>query len=203
MSYCQIIPFAEGLPQSGIEFRNAWGGAARIWSALFDAYLKNPAIPYHNWMGNSDDLWELAKREDLPVFERAVHASTFDHAYISRENFGRFAADLRQFAEKYPVPGAVDHLVPWADWIEGSDAEAVGFHGTSVAENPWWVWDEEKDESTPTPLEDGFEVYGWLESLSLSNVQGMAAARCGQDQLETLSPSPSPPCSSSSNRPNQ
>ncbi len=209
MSYCQIIPFAEGLPQSGIEFRNAWGGAARIWSALFDAYLKNPAIPYHSWMGSADELWSLAKREDLPTFERAVHASTFDHAYISRENFGRFAGDLRQFAEKYPVPGAVDHLLPWAEWIEASDAEAVGFHGTSVAENPWWVWDEEKDDSTPTPLKvasrcmDGSKV---SVSRTLSNggsecrpnpmnARHLKIMKPYQDPAPPSSESPSTPCS--------
>lgn len=165
MSYCAIISFKDGLPQKGIEFRNAWGGAARIWDALFERYLKNPNIPYHMWLtdkGNS--LWPLAKRHDLPMFERAVHASTFDLAYVGKEHFSRFSNDLRAFAERYPAGNKVDHLIAWSDVIEHSDAEAVGFHGTSVAENPWCNYDDETDEMIPVSLAEGFEVYDWLEA---------------------------------------
>ena len=166
MSYCQIITFKDGLPHRDIEYSNAWGGAARIWSSLFDAYLKNPAIPYHSWLSDQGNaLWPLAKRSDLPMFERAVHASTFDVGYVRREHFLQFAADVRAFVAKYPVPGKVDHLPAWADAIEASDAEAVGFRGTSVAETPWFRYDEEKDEEIPKPMSEGFEVYDWLASL--------------------------------------
>lgn len=170
MSYCQIIPFKNGLPSHGPEFRNSWGGAARIWSSLFDAYLKNPAIKYHNWLQNTDGLWNLAKRLDLPDFECSVHASTFDLAYVRSENFSKYVHDLREFASKYPVPGCVDHLPAWADWIEKADADAVGFYATSVGENLWFTYDNDKDESVPTPMANGFEVYEWIASL-LDNVK--------------------------------
>lgn len=169
MSYCKLITFVDGKPKGGEEYRNAWGGAARIWNALFDRYVKDPAIPYHNWMSEKDQaaLWALAKRDDLPMAERAVHASTFDFAFVRREHFGRFADDLRSFCATYPAGQSVCHLQAWAALLESlpENVEAIGFHGTSVAENPWWNYNEQTDESLPKPLSEGFEVYDWLASL--------------------------------------
>lgn len=169
MSYCAIIPFSNGIPQEGIEFKNAWGGAARIWDSLFTKYLKNPLIPYHSWLSCGYELWDLAKRKDLELFERAVHTSTFDCAYIGKENFNQFVLDLRKFIQKYPLSGKVDHLESWAKWIESSDAEAVGFYGTSVSECPWYRYDVNSDEIVPKPLFSGFEVYDWLKDQDAKN----------------------------------
>lgn len=168
MGYCQLIPLKAGLPQDGIEFRNPWRGVPRIWDALFDKYLKNPRIEYDSWLmrygkDKGKGLWDLAKRDDLPMFERAVHAFTFDRAYVSREHFPNLIADLRRFDLRYPVDYP-SHLSAWADAISTLDADAVGLYGTSVSENPWWRYDEEKDETLPYSIEDGFEVYDWLNS---------------------------------------
>lgn len=169
MSYCQLIQFKDGKPDQQTAFRNAWGGAARIWDALFKAYVPKKH-EFDSWLtGGSEDrrLWDLAKREDLPMFERAVHASTFDLCYVRKEHFKRFADDLRQFVLNRPAEsGHVCHLKAWADLIESSPAEAIGFHGTSFSENLWHRYDSEKDESTPVSLSEGFEVYDWLNSLS-------------------------------------
>lgn len=165
MSYCEIIIFKDGKPTGGIEYRNSWGGAARIWDALFEKYLKDPAIPYHTWVsGDHQPLWDLAKRKTLPEHERAVHASTFDHAYISQTNFPRFCTNLRTFDQAFPKGQKVSHLQAWADTIEKLDAdvEAVGFYGTSVAENPWMKYDKGKDETVAVPLSEGWEIYDWL-----------------------------------------
>ena len=172
MSYCSLIWFRDGKPFAENEYRNAWGGAAKIWSDLFDTYLKRQSVPYDSWLmrcaGNDTSLWDLAKRQDLPLFERAVHASTFDRAIVRREHFQKFVCHLREFVAKYPSNEKVDHLSAWADAIETSDAEAVGFYGTSVSENLWYQFDEENDESIPYDLNTGdehFEVYDWLESM--------------------------------------
>ncbi len=164
MSYCAIVIFKDGLPHGKIEFRNSWGGAARIWSALFDKHLKNPAIPYHNWLAESEQqkLWALVNRADLPIYERTVHASTLDFAFIKREHFPIFCTDLRAFDVAYPAPEKANHLPAWADAIEKLDCEGIGFHGTSVAENPWKKYDEEKDVMINIPLAKGWEIYDTL-----------------------------------------
>jgi hypothetical protein len=164
MSYCSIVTFQDGLPSDEAEFPNSWGGASRIWDALFEKYLKNPDIPYDMWFRAAEDgtLWKLADSEELSDCERAVLASTFDYAIITNENFARFAQHLREFVGMYPVPDKVDHLADWAAFIEDCNADVVGFHATSVGQNLWYKWDDEKDESVPYNLNDGqdhFDVY--------------------------------------------
>lgn len=160
MSYCQLIPFIDGKPSHGPEFRNAWGGAARIWTSLFDRYIKNPDTPFHNWMTDrSNALWNLAKDQKLSRHEKAVLAFTFDQFYVRKEHFSMCAHDLRAFANQYPVAGYVDHLAAWADAIENLDAEAVGLYATSVGENLWFRYDSDADECVPVGIEKGHEVY--------------------------------------------
>jgi hypothetical protein len=166
MSRCSIIEFRDGLPAGAVEYGNSWGGAARIWTALYDKYLRDPQVQYDNWLTDSTKpgsrrLWDLVVDSRPHEFEKAVHYATFDRFIVERKNFTRFAKHLREFAAAYPCTG-VDHLPAWADFIEKSTADAVGFHHTSVSENLWFAWDEEKDESIPYDLRTGdthSEVY--------------------------------------------
>lgn len=177
MSYCQIIFFKDGIPNESLEFQNAWGGAARIWSSLFTRYLKDPYKEYDTWVTcKHDGLWKLARRSDLPLFERAVHASTFDLAYVRRCHFPKFSDHLREFVKTYPIVGSVDHLSAWADVIDKTEAEAIGFRATSVSENLWSKYDEDKDEETPVPLSKGFEVYEWIQFMTDSTPANEGAA---------------------------
>src|SRR5690242_1122243 len=109
MSYCAIITFKFGRPDQQIKYGNAWGGAAYVWTALYDKYLKDPAIAYDSWLTDFREnqgkrLWGLAYRTDLPAYERAVNFSTFDYAIVRREHFERFCADLREFVTMNPPP---------------------------------------------------------------------------------------------------
>lgn len=172
MSYCAIVTFEDGMPNDIVEYKNAWGGAARIWNSLFNKYLKDPYVQYDTWLsyGTKGDrrLWDLYKREDLSMFERAVLVSTFDHAIIFMKNFQQFANHLREFANHYPVDNSVCHLLSWAGFIESCGAEAIGFYGTSVCQNLWFDWDDKTEESIPYNLNsrnDHFEVYELLSKV--------------------------------------
>lgn len=165
MSYTKIVIFKDGLPTDGVEYRNAWGGAARIWNSLFEKYVPKEH-EYDTWLttnnGNDSRLWDLAKKQEIPMAERAVHAFTFDHFYISNKNFKRFAGDLRSFVSRYPRKDKVDHLSAWAEWFDNSEAEAAGLYATSVSENPWCRYSEEDSCNKPVFLSEGTEVYNWL-----------------------------------------
>jgi hypothetical protein len=177
VSYCEVIGFKNGVPGESKEFRNAWGGAAYIWDALYEKYLKDPSKPYDSWLGSTgrDDrrLWDLARREDIPEFMRAVHVSTFDHAIVRAENLPKFCGHLREFAQHFGKErghgAVVCHLPGWADYIETlADVEAVGFYGTSCGENLWRGWDGEKDEPVPYDLgkrTDHYDVYDFLTTI--------------------------------------
>jgi len=179
MSYCSIIVFNDGKPDDEIEFKNSYGGAAFVFDVLYNNYLKDPSIPYDHWLSGAREdncrLWDLAKRQDIPLFERAVHASQFDWAMVRQEHFKQLAQHFRQFVEKYkPDSNRVCHLPAWAHFLESCDAEAIGFYGTSVSENLWCRWDGELDESVPYDLNAGdkhFEVYDWLEEVDEYSVK--------------------------------
>jgi hypothetical protein len=172
MSYTALIVFKKGKPSKQIEYRNAWGGAARIWNALFKAYIPKK-FEHDSWICSGDDrrMWDLASRKDIPLFERAVHVFTFDRFYVLNEHFEMLRNDFIQFAEKYPAEQAVDHLPAWADWLkENQKVEAIGLYGTSVGENLWYRaktcehCGNSTDETEPVPLSEGTEAYDWLKS---------------------------------------
>ena len=167
MSSAFLHEFEGGLPapERTTEFRNSWGGAARIWSALAERHLKGDS-----WRSEEDAqrVWALAERTDLPMCDRVVNAFTFDLHYVGRVNFQQFAVHLREF-RRYHRPSGICHLEAWAELISKSSAEAVGLYATSVSDDPWYRWDEEADEEVPYNMLEGtdhVEIYEWLDGLS-------------------------------------
>lgn len=149
-------------PESGAfqpvaQFKNAWGAAARIWTALSKRYFYDEAY----WMqaGMKPDggrsFWDLVNDKRLSRMERIVFASTFDLHLIRKPEFQEVAQCLREFAAKYPKGQAVCHLPAIADLLDklaGDDHGldftpwAVGWHQTSVSANTLWVKDETNEE---------------------------------------------------------
>jgi hypothetical protein len=167
MSYCAIIEFRNGIADTEQSFGNSWGGAARIWTAVYDKYLKDPNVQYDNWLTDSSKpncrLWKLHEDSRLFEFDKVVHVATYDDCIIRNENFVKFAAHLREFSAAYQLEG-VNHLPAWAKFIEESNAEAVGFYHTSVCENPWVSWNDD-DESVPYSLLTGDKHWELYEEL--------------------------------------
>lgn len=167
MSYCAVITFRNGKPAECLECRNAWGGMAFVWSALFEVYCKDPKVQYDSWLQKPERVWTLANNPDLPIALRAVLCSTFDYALVYRDDFKRYAADLRAFTAWAGTRNVVCHLPSWADFIEKCDAEAIGHYGTSVADNPWSTFDEQTEAMVPYDLTTGtkhFSVYAKFTS---------------------------------------
>ena len=173
MSYCALIAFKDGLPSTYHEYHNAWGGAAYVWSSLYDLYCKTGEgdywlrIPGLPWVG------KLLERPDVPDFEKIVLLAMYDHAIVDASHFKRFARDLRLFAQKHGsvrVHGViVNHLPAWADFFDTCTAEAVGFYPTSVGDDWWQVWDDEREESEPYSLRTGelhFELYDYFDEMA-------------------------------------
>lgn len=162
MSACEVIEFKDGKPDNSLECPNAWGGAAYIWTALYEVYCKDPLKQYDSWLMKPERVWELYRRKDIPMNLRRVLISTFDYAVVYPRDFKQFAQDLRAFVTWAGTRNCKCHLLTWADFVEKSTAEAIGFYGTSVAENLWYSYDKDKDESVPYDLKTGakhFDVY--------------------------------------------
>lgn len=149
-------------------FQNSWGGAALVWSCVFDEFFKDPARMYDSWMARPDVLWTAHKMVDrVPACVRAVHASTYDRALVLAEHFLIHADNLEAFCERYKSRDAtngVNHLPDWAAAFRDAVGkwDAIGLYATSCAQNPWWVYGEGDDEGRPYDLgfdEDHFSVY--------------------------------------------
>jgi hypothetical protein len=172
MSHMTLYEFRDGRPRAAQEFKNAWGGAAYIWTRLYDKYLKDPADATDSWMiscqrlGEQSPLWELPRNIDKPLqlFERAVLASTFTRAIVVRANFPPFTEHLSQFVREYPPNGGACHLLDWADRISISVADAIGFAMTTTADDPWFRIGEDGELVAYNINNDKqhFEVYAWL-----------------------------------------
>jgi hypothetical protein len=180
VSYCAIVTFRDGKPAEYEEFRNSWGGAAYVWDALFNRYLRESE--YDSWMSRTQQLWDLSNSAEVPRERRAVLLSTFDYALVMRADFAQFASDLRAFRRDFgivrPNKGiggwksyeVVCHLDGWAAFVESLDAEAVGFYGTSVGENLWYSYDEETEESVPYDMATGTKHWSVYEALGMQKV---------------------------------
>lgn len=138
------------------EYNNSWGSAPVIWSAIYDKYLKPPGELYQSWMGKEGEkLWAIADDEGYSQWLRNVLRMTFDRAIIKSENFQQAADDLETFFSNFPQPE--NHVNHWPKIVTllrtgAEGAPAIGFHMTSVSENPFAPqWDEEKDE----------RIYNW------------------------------------------
>jgi len=177
MSRGTIIAFRNNEANNALELRNSWLGAAWIWSHVFNEYVKDPNRPYDTWMigGRDKELWNTAYNPEIPEYIRAVMASTFDYALIKQENFDKYIGHLKEFCEHYQPQSAgpryqelehSSHLMSWVQFIEQNrDAQAIGFHATSVTENLWVSYNEETDTEVLYNIATGdehFEVYELL-----------------------------------------
>lgn len=170
MSSCSVIVFRNGRPTEELVCGNSWLGAMYIWTNLFDRYLKDPRREYDTVLSRFgtpgiDEFWNLWKREDLTMCERAVHLSTMDWFTVRRENFTLYAVHLIEFTQMYP---GESHLLEWAEYIGAragdADVDAVAFHHTSCARCLWLGPEREDGDHDPYDLRTmkHFEVYGEL-----------------------------------------
>lgn len=174
MSYCELISFKDGLPADSQEFGNSWGGAMFIWDSVFERYLKDPKIPYDNVLSplakhgseREQAIWNCWKRPDISPAAKAVWLCTFDNVLVMPLDFNQFALDLREFVREFLIGERICHLPAWADFVDNhADAEAIGFHHTSVSENPWYGWDEATEESVPYNLATGTKHWSLYDRL--------------------------------------
>ena len=129
------------------EYRNSWGSAPFIWSALFDKYLKSPNDPpYTSWMSQSERLWKLAEKGGpLNKNEKICLMSTFDKVMVKKKNLPQLIDAFTWFYKHYKKTGVVCHLMDqvksFRDLLDRDDCYAVCWCQTSVSDD---VWDSER-----------------------------------------------------------
>lgn len=148
---------------------NSWGSGAFVWSAMGLRYLNDR----HAWLcdpNGAQKVWDLVNDPRLKIFERIVLAATFDHAitetskfYDAAEHWANFEKHYRE-ADRECHAGTISQLL-LHHFREQTPCIGMCFRISSVAENPWDLWDEEEDEPIPFSLKTYphffvFEQYG-------------------------------------------
>ena len=148
------------------ELRNAWGSAPVIWDCMAKKYLDMSSFMMATLKDKGESLWSLCNNTSIPAHHRNVHIMTMDRAYIEKKDFKRAASDIRKFLVDFKVDlQRVSHWNEIANFLESNpECPAIGFHMTSVSENPFLGdWNEEKGEYDPTNWDKCYSVYEGVE----------------------------------------
>jgi len=170
MSYTTIKAIWPGEKTEDLEeLRNSHGSAPPIWNALCKKYY---GTQDHSYMlnGTLDKLWPRWKDLSIPEHQRAVLMMTYDHAYVSKNNYARAAADIEKFfADFSPIYGNVNHWPRLVEILKSDpDIPALGLYCTSVSEDPFQgEWNEERNEYDPPDWEQCFDIYKELDGLRI------------------------------------
>ncbi len=141
------------------EFRNSWGGASYVWSAICAKIFGDP----QRWLFKAEELWPLYKDARLTDVERITLASTFDRVLVRAEEGKRLASILRAFVEAHPPEkGQACNLLDQAAILEAVEPGAViGWQQTTVSPSHWGRhYDYNQDDECE-------DEEGWLYDLSL------------------------------------
>lgn len=147
------------------ELRNGWGSAPVIWDALCQKYLARDS-----WRGDDKALWALARDARLPECERAVHAMTFDRAYVKAQNIPRAIAHIEEFLKLHPISlQRVNHWPEIAQIMRDSlDGAGFALTVTSVSSDLWvGDWNEEKEDYDPLDWSKTWEIYDVLDQAGI------------------------------------
>ena len=162
MSEVEIYTFdKEGNACHAGEARNAARGAMAIWRILEDAYLppmqddsilqlqkQFPNYKPSRLNGTSSDMqevWNLAKDERLPQFERIVMITTFDKVVVQKAVFATVIDAFIQFDKTYP---GRTNLLEQVEVLKEADEDgsiAVAWNQTSVNDSMWQHFVETDD----------------------------------------------------------
>ncbi|WP_353170914.1 hypothetical protein [Acinetobacter rudis] len=163
MSYTTILAIYPGEKiEEVLELNNAWGSAPFIWNAMAEKYLGKGAFSAGN------ELWALWKNPNIPLAYRKVHLMTFDRAYILKGDFLKAAEDIQIFLKDFGVNSdQVNHWGVIADLLETNpNYPAIGFHMTSVSENPFHGdWNDETEEYEQPNWSKCYSVYCSMKEL--------------------------------------
>ena len=163
MSYTTVLAiYPNEKIEELFELRNSWGSAPVVWDSMAQKYLEVSSFMMATFKDEGKALWALCSNKSIPAHHRTVHTMTMDRAYIEKKDFARAATDIRKFLNDFKIDHQrVNHWYEIATFLEsGIEYPAIGFHMTSVSENPFLgSWNEDKGEYDPTNWDKCYSVY--------------------------------------------
>lgn len=153
------------------ELRNAHGSAPVVWNEIAKRYL---GMKDYEYSLRCDELWPTYKRADMPAHHRAVLMMTYDNALVMKANYKQAACDIRAFLADFPPKADYVNHWPRIAEIFDSDPEhpAIGFHITSVSEDPFQgPYNEETEDYDAPDWSRYWDAYAEAAKWPASNVE--------------------------------
>lgn len=146
-----VVPNQRPVVLSTLQNGHGWGPS--IWSRL----LQHHGLSDRWYRDDSalNKLWQSI--ETLPEWQQAPLVLTFDTGVIPFQAYEWAAQQLSEFERRLPErPDRVNHVPAVAELIRTMpEVPLIGVYGTSVSDNPFDPWDEEKDEEgSGIPLDE-------------------------------------------------
>lgn len=152
MSYVTIHKVPEvGAIESYAEAENAWLGAMYIWESMYLRYVSKGVYDLDqvrmNMHRNMQSVWDLAKDEQIPLEFRIVLTTTFDKVMVRRADLPRVIGAFSSFRLAF---GGDNNLgqqqKALRELLNDETCYAVCWTQTSVADDIWMVYEQEKDD---------------------------------------------------------
>lgn len=141
-----------------VELENSWGAAPYVWEAMAKRYLP----PGKNWLVNHELIWPLSKDPRVPRHQQAVLRMTYDNCLLYAKDYQKAADDIEWFFRNFGQPdpnGAGAHWLVIHDVIRTATCPALGFHWTSVSEDPFDGGYDDDDLPLPLDWSKFWDVY--------------------------------------------
>lgn len=152
MSHMEIKFIFEDKTIESKELSNAHGGAPFVWNIVAKKYL---GLAPGAYLFESEKIWPLYKKNEMPLHHKAVLLMTYDGAVITKPYFKKAAQDIRaflaDFKQESQSESRINHWNEIAQELEKDPGcAAVGFYWTSVGEDPFQgSYDEESEDYLP------------------------------------------------------
>ena len=168
MSYSTLQAIWPGERHENIvEYRNSWGTSPIVWDVFCERYLR---LGKHWWLlegtKTPNPLWDAWKRDDIPKGHRAVLLFTLDNVYVKKDDYRRFAKDLREFLDGAMI--SANHFNHWPLIAQRFEMEpdypALALWCTSVTPDPWnGPYVEDREDYDPFDWSRAYDLYSELD----------------------------------------
>lgn len=146
MSYTEMFKVSEsGIVEEVAEFNNAFRGTVLVWDNMATEYL-DESVGWLMAYDAMDQVWDLAKRQDVLIAHRIVLMSTFDRVMVRRENLDRLIDAIETYAETFDPGTLLLQVTKLRELRNDRDCQAVCWNQTSVNADVWWVYIDGEDE---------------------------------------------------------
>lgn len=140
----------EGQRHEYKEYGNSWLGSIMVWQTFGEKYNLVTKEDHLFVDGIVEKICKITYDPLIPLEDRITMASTFDRTSVESKDFARLIWAFRESSKSLPDHC---HIKKMADDIEkligDENVIAIGWQGTSVAENLWWIYGENEEEGRP------------------------------------------------------